>query len=132
MSKENSRSCVQRLPAIRERDRGAAAAFFTADAEWHNTSAFPGPRVCVGPDAIIDFWMTFVEDFEFGGDEIEQVLDIGCRVVVGFHQWGSGRRSGVPFDLRYAAIFELGEERIVRVNIYGEYVKALSAVGLRE
>jgi ketosteroid isomerase-like protein len=132
MSQENVEVVRAALTAIRARDRRAAAAFFTAEAEWHNTSAFPGPRVCIGSDAIIDFWVTFVEDFEVGGDEIEQVLDIDCRVVVGFHQWGRGRRSGVPFDVRYAAIFELGDERIVRVNIHGEYAKALAAVGLRE
>jgi ketosteroid isomerase-like protein len=118
--------------AIRARDRDAAAALFTADAQWHNTSSFPGPRVCVGPDAISDFWVTLTEDFESVSDEMEQVLNVDDRVVVGFHQWGRGRQSGVPFDLRYAAVIELADQRIVRIDIHGGYAKALEAIGMRE
>jgi ketosteroid isomerase-like protein len=132
MSRENVEIVRAAFAAIRDRDRRAAAALLTPDAEWHNTSSFPGPRVCVGPDAIIDFWVTLTEDFEGVRDEIEQVLDVDDRVVVAFHQWGSGRQSGVPFDLRYAAIIELVDQRVVRVDIHGEYAKALEAVGLRE
>jgi hypothetical protein len=34
--------------------------------------------------------------------------------------------------LRYAAIIELMDARVVRVDIHGGYAKALRAVGLRE
>jgi len=102
MSQEDVEIVRAALTAIRDLDRRAAASVFTPDAEWHHTSSFPGPRVCVGLDAIIDFWVTLTEDFEDFGDEIEQVLDVDGRVVVAFHQWGSGRQSGVPFDLRLA------------------------------
>ena len=117
------------LRAVRDRDRRAAGAVFSPEAEWHNTSAFPGPRVCVGPDAIVDFWITLVEDFEPFGDEIEQVVETDGRVVVGFRQWGRGRNSGVPFEVRYAAVFELTDQRIVRVDVHGHYAKALEAAG---
>ena len=66
------------------------------------------------------------------GDEIEQVQEFDGRVVVGFHQWGTGRQSGAPFDVRYAAIFEMVDKRIVRVLVHGHYAKALAAVGLSE
>ena len=132
MSEDNLEIVRAAFGAIRERDRDTAAALFTPDAEWHNTSSFPGPRVCVGPDAIIDFWVTLTEDFESVSDEIEQVSSGDDRVVVGFHQWGRGRQSGVPFDLRYAAVIELAHQRIVRIDIHGGYAKALKASGLRE
>lgn len=130
MSQENEEVVRAALAAIRNRDRRAAAALFSADAEWHNTSSFPGPRVCVGPDAIIAFWVTLTEDFDAFGEDIEQVWHVDDRVVVGFHQWGSGRLSGVPFDLRYAAIIQLADRQVVRVDIHGAYEKALRAVGL--
>jgi ketosteroid isomerase-like protein len=132
MSEGNVEIVRAALSAIRECDRRAAAALFAPDVEWHNTSSFPGPRVCVGPDAIIDFWITLTEGFESFGEAIEKMLDVDGRVVVGFHQWGTGRQSGVPFDLRYAAIIELMDARVVRVDIHGGYAKALRAVGLRE
>jgi hypothetical protein len=65
------------LMAIGDRDHRLAAALFTPGAEWHNTSVFPGPRVCVGPDAIVHFLETLHEDFEVAGMEIE--ADIGRR-----------------------------------------------------
>ncbi len=132
MSQENVEIVRAALTAVRDRDRRTAAAVFAPDAEWHNTTAFPGPRVCVGPDAIIDFWVTLVEDVAAEGNEIEQVREFDGRVVVGFHQWGSGRRSGAPFDVRYAAIFEFVDQRIVRVFVHGHYAKALEAAGLAE
>jgi uncharacterized protein (TIGR02246 family) len=118
--------------AIHEGDRQAAAALFTPDAEWRNTSSFPGPQVCVGADAIVDFYATLTEDFESLSDEIEQVRAVGDRVAVGFHQWGAGRQSGVPFDLRYAASIRLDDQRIARVQTHGGYEQALGAIGLRE
>ncbi len=132
MSHENVEVVRAALTAVRDHDRRAAAAVFAPDAEWHNTTAFPGPSVCVGPDAIVDFWVTLLEDVGTEGNEIEQVRDCDGRVVVGFHQWGSGRRSGVPFDVRYAAIFEMVDRRIARVLVHGHYAKALEAVGLSE
>jgi ketosteroid isomerase-like protein len=86
----------------------------------------------VGADAIVHFSETFHEDFEVAGMEIERISDVDGRVVVGLHQWGTGRLSGAPFDVRFAAIFEVVDQRIVRVDIHGSYAKALEAVGLRE
>jgi ketosteroid isomerase-like protein len=132
MAQENLEIVRAAFRAARDLDRRAAAAVFAPDAEWHNTTEFPGPRVCIGPDAIIDFWITLVEDVATEGNEIEQVREVDGRVVVALHQWGCARRSGVPFDVRYAAIFEIVDRRIARVFVHGHYAKALAAVGLSE
>jgi hypothetical protein len=52
--------------------------------------------------------------------------------VIGVHQWASGRAGGVPFDVRFAAIFQAVDQRIVRVDIYGDYANALEAAAARE
>jgi SnoaL-like domain len=92
--------------AIGDCDHRVAAALFTPGAEWHNTSVSPGPQVCVGPDAIVSLWETFRDDFDVAGIEIEQIADVDGHIVAGFHQWGTGRLSGAPFDERFAAIFK--------------------------
>ena len=132
MSQENMEVVRAAVVAIRDCDRRLAPALFTRGAEWHNTSVFPGPPVCVGLDAIVQFWETIHEDFDVAGMEIEQTSEIDGRIVAGFHQWGIGRISGAPFDERFAAIFEFVDQRIVRVDIHGSYAKALQAVRLRE
>jgi hypothetical protein len=53
MSEENVEIVQAALSAIGDRDHRQAAVLFSPDAEWHNTSAFPGPLVYVGPDAIV-------------------------------------------------------------------------------
>jgi ketosteroid isomerase-like protein len=132
MSQESVAVVYQTLSAMMNVDHRQAAVNFAPDAEWHNTSAFPGARVCVGPDAILRFWEALVEAFAEGDAEIEQVSEGGDLVVISVHHWGSGRASGAPIDVRYGAIFEVVDQRIVRVDIHGDYATALEVAGLPE
>jgi ketosteroid isomerase-like protein len=132
MSQQNVAIVYGALSAMTDLDHQRAAVHFAPDAEWHNTSAFPGPRVCVGPDAILEFYEALIEEFPEGGMEIEQVSEGGDLVVICIHHWGSGRASGAPIDVRFGAIFEVVDQRIVRVDIHGHYAKALKAAGLGE
>jgi ketosteroid isomerase-like protein len=118
--------------AVKTADQAAVERLFDPAVEWHNTSAFPGERVWKGPRAVIAFWQTLTEDFQEGGShEIEEYAESHDRAVVGFHSWGSGRASGVPVDVRWAAIFELRDQRVARVDVYGSYARASQAVELR-
>ena len=72
-------------------------------------------------------WRTFSEDYAEGGTKIERYLESERRVVAGFHSWGRGRASGVPLDVRWAAIFELRDRRVTRVDVHGSYEKAVEA-----
>jgi ketosteroid isomerase-like protein len=132
MSQENRAVVRRTLNALRDFDHEQAIANFAPDAEWHNTTEFPDARVCVGTEAILDFWKALDDGFSNRGGEIEQIREAGDLVVIGVHQWGSGRASGVPFDVRFAAIFQVIDQRIVRVDVYGDYAKALEVAGLRE
>jgi hypothetical protein len=49
---------------------------------------------------------------------------------VGLHSWGSGKASGIPVDVRWAAVFELRDQRVTRVDVYGSYERAHEAVEL--
>ena len=131
MSQENVEVVYRALSALEDFDHRRVAILFSHDAEWHS-SAFPGPRVCVGPDAIMGVWEELAEEVHELRREIEQVSDVGDLVVVGGHSWGSGRVSGAPIDMRWGAIVEVADERIVRVDLHGDYAKALEAAGLRE
>lgn len=132
MSRSHLALVSEALRAVKTADQRAAARLFDPAVEWHNTSAFPGERVWKGPGEIIAFWQTLTEDFnEEGGHEIEQYAESHNRAVVGFHSWGSGRASGAPVDVRWAAIFELRDQRVTRVDVYGSYARASAAVELR-
>ena len=104
---------------------------FHDDAVWHNTREFPGPRCCQGPQAIIDFCTSMMEDFE-GTQEVERLAQAGTTVAIGMRSVGRARRSRIPADVRWAAVVKVSDGRISRVDVHGEWSKALKAAGLKD
>jgi ketosteroid isomerase-like protein len=131
MSQENVEIVRRMFKAVWRRDYSDAESCFHADVEWHNTSVFPGPRTIVGPKAISAFWKELFETFEGGGEmEIEEVRADGECVVLGVHSWGHGKGSGVPVDVHWALTLSLHDGKIARVDVRGDYAKAVLAAGL--
>jgi ketosteroid isomerase-like protein len=122
MSQGNSEMVRRAFDAI---DRGDYA-----DAEWHNTSAFPGDREVLGPPAIMDFWRTLLAEFDSGGMEVERLAESGDSVVADVHSWGRGSASRVPVDVHWGVAVRLRDGRIARVDVYGDYARALEAAKL--
>jgi ketosteroid isomerase-like protein len=129
------------LEAVIRADYREASDCFRADAEWHNTRHFPGPLTCVGPRAIIDFWTTLVESFDVrdpvspvgrGGTSIEQIAVGNECVVVGLHSVAWGKGSGTPLDLHWAAFFSVTAGEISRVDVHGDWKKALRVAGVED
>jgi ketosteroid isomerase-like protein len=134
VSREKVEVVRRALGAATRRDDATAADCFHADAEWHNTREFPGPNVCVGPAAIIGFWQTLIEDFDESrsGQEIERIAETETAVVVDVHSVGRGKTSGVPVDVKWAAVFTVRDDRISRVDVHGDWAKALKAAGVEQ
>jgi ketosteroid isomerase-like protein len=64
--------------------------------------------------------------------EPQQLIDAGDRVVLFHREYQRGRSSGVELMIELAAVFELKDGRIVRVQGYMDRAEALAAVGLSE
>ena len=62
--------------------------------------------------------------------EIEEVQAAGDRVFVVLNQRGTGRRSGVETELRYAQVFTLRDGRIVALKTYLDVDDARAAAGV--
>src|SRR5438034_384229 len=131
MSQKNLEIVRHTFDAICRRDYQRATRGFHHDAVWHNTAEFPGPRSCVGPQAIAEFWEMLVEPFE-GETNIERVIGGEDSVVLAAHTVGRGRSSGVPLDLHWGIAFRLRGGKISRVDVHGDWAKALDSVGLSE
>jgi len=131
MSQENVEIVRRAFDAVRHGDHLGATRGFHADAVWHNTADFPGESTCVGPQAIIDFCRSMEEPFE-GAIDIERIIEGDDSVVLGFHSTGRGKASGVPLDFYWAAAFRVHNGKISRVDVHGDWLKALNAVGLAE
>jgi hypothetical protein len=64
--------------------------------------------------------------------DLERVVKGEDSVVLGVHSSGRGRASGVPIDVHWGIAFHVYGSKISRVDIHGDWAKALEAVGLRE
>jgi ketosteroid isomerase-like protein len=132
MSQENVEIVRCAFNAIGRGDEQYIESAFHADAVWHNTAEFPGPATCVGPQAIVDFWEALQDSFGESEMDIERIMDGNETVVVSVHSVSRGRASGAPIDLRWAAAVQVRDGKIRRVDIHGDWTKALKAVGLEE
>jgi ketosteroid isomerase-like protein len=132
MSQQNLEIVRRFLVTMVGGDYDIAVREFHADAKWHNTGEFPGPTICSGPAEIKAFWKALFEDFEDGQLEIEETAETGDTVVVGLHSQARGKASGAPLDVRWAMSSRFEGGKIIRVDVYGDYGRALQAVGLSE
>ena len=132
MSEENIELAHRALDVLRRGDSDGAARCFHPDAEWHNTPAFPGQRIIIGPEAIIDFtkdlWASFATEGSRG--EVERVRTMGDCVVLGVHSQGRGKGSGVPVDVHWAITLTVRDGKIARADVRGDYAKAIEAAGI--
>ena len=115
-----------------------AAGELHAEAEWHNTRSFPGPTSVYGPGAIRGFWREMFRAFAASsgagssGMEVERVADYGDVVVVVLHGWGGGTTSSAPFDRRWAHACRVRDGKVLRIDTYGSFQRALDVLGLRD
>ena len=66
------------------------------------------------------------------GYEIEEIIDLGDRLLVIGGFVGTGPSSGAGFDNQFAEIFTVSRGRVVREQAFFNHAEALEAAGLSE
>jgi ketosteroid isomerase-like protein len=77
----------------------------------------------------LEGWLGAWEDYKL---EIEEMSEVGDRVVVAVHQSGRARDSGIQMEMRDAHVWTVHRARLVRAEMYLDKASALEAVGLSE
>jgi len=137
MSEEHVELVRRFLDAYVAADFERAAALLHADAQWHNTPSFPGPKTVYGPEPIRQFWRdlfgAFADPSRSGsGMEAEKIADYDDVVVAEMHGWGAGKSSAARFDRRWAHAFRQKDGKILRIDTYGSFDRALVVLGLAD
>jgi ketosteroid isomerase-like protein len=78
---------------------------------------------------IVTSWVTAWDEWR---EEIEEMRDLGSRVLVLTLQRGRGKGSGVEVEARWAVLYELDRGVITSMRIYPQSEEALKATGPQE
>jgi ketosteroid isomerase-like protein len=113
----------------REHDVEGALAGLPQDFEWL-VPGFPGTEATRGPEATLDFFRDWIDQWEeLQVDwELEQAGPDTVFAVVDMR--GLGRASGVPVELRFAQVWSFRESVPVRMVFHADVEEGRSAAGL--
>jgi ketosteroid isomerase-like protein len=131
MSEENVEIVRESIEAWNRRDFDTAVQSFDTEIEWLLPPVLAGESGR-GPEEIRRFWEGLDEAFEDFQLEPQEFVDAGDHVVVRSLFHGRGKESGVETEGRMHSVTALRDGRIVRIEYFDDWAKALEAAGLRE
>lgn len=88
-------------------------------------------RIC-GHEDLLDYWQRWFEPWSEIRWDIEEVIDAGERVLVGFTIVARGEGSGMDVTQRSFIVCDFRDGKVVRGGEYPMRDEALEAAGLRE
>jgi ketosteroid isomerase-like protein len=92
-----------------------------------------GDNVLAGKEAVgdwfADWFRQLARDYRF---EIDQVHDLGDRVLILVIHHTQGRTSGVPVTLRSGYLYTASDGKVSRMELWDNSEEALEAAGLSE
>lgn len=126
------RAVYEGVRTVREgRDPGDAFDLVADDGELLPAPEVPGAESYRGIDGFMEFLWTWTEAFESWAFAIERLIGVGDdRVVALLHQWGTGKGSGAPVDLHFAAVHRFEDGRMVETRLYMNPADALESTGV--
>jgi ketosteroid isomerase-like protein len=105
------------------------------DIVWTAIEGAPDAGTYRGLESVRAYMQDWLEEFDFNAGEesqIEQSIEVAERLVSLQRVIGTGKRSGLRTEIRYACVYTFGgDERIVEVNEYATLDEALEAASRR-
>jgi ketosteroid isomerase-like protein len=130
VSRENIDAFETGNDAFRRGDWDALAATLDPDILVRADPRWPEQRI-YGREAVVAFWRGLWESW--GPDaHVEEVGDLGDRLLVRWRFIVRGQHSGVEGEQRISAIQTYREGRVILVEYFLQHEQALEAAGLEE
>ena len=116
-------------------DFDVVAELLDADIVWTAIEGAPDAGTYRGFQSVRAYMQDWLDEFDFNeGDDarIEKSIEVGGRLVCQQRVVGTGKRSGLRSEIRYACVYTFGDdERILEVNEYATLDEALEAASRR-
>ena len=130
MSQENVEAIGRHWEAFARGDLDGFFADAADDIEFEEDPAFPEAGTYRGRDEITRYLASFQEQMADHRFEVEELRDLGDRVLALLHETARGTSSGIDVDQHPAFLYEFRDGAIVRVRAYLDRAQAFEAVGL--
>jgi ketosteroid isomerase-like protein len=132
MSQENVETVRRMYDAFHGGDAETALSHFSADVLVDASKARPDVGVGKGREqvnAVVASWLAAWDEWR---EEIEEMRDLGGRVLVVSVQHGRSKGTGIEVETRYAMLYDVHGGKITGMRMYGSHAEALEAAGLSE
>jgi ketosteroid isomerase-like protein len=131
MSKENVEIVRQVYECVNQRRWNRMAELLDPDvAQYGTVGGVEEGSVVRGPREITQLYDRELDAWDRQSIEPERLIDAGDRVVVFQREYQRGRSSGLELEVETAAVVDLRDGLVVRIQGYMDRAAALRAVGL--
>jgi ketosteroid isomerase-like protein len=132
MSEENVEIVREVYERWSEGDFGASLDLLDPHVVLVHEPDFEGGGPSYGIEAVVAFTRGMLEAWTHFTIEAEEIIPASDSVIVGVHQRGVGRGSGVATELHYFMVWTFRGRKVIRFESIRERTKALEAAGLSE
>ena len=131
MSQENVDAVIENTEAVNRRDIPGILRIADPEIRYEPRAAeLEGGYV--GPEGVREFFEGIWENFEVFQAELQDVRDLGDRVLAAGTLTMRGKGSGIHTEEPIALVLEFRDGLVIHSKDYGEKELALKAVGLKE
>jgi ketosteroid isomerase-like protein len=116
--------------AFHSGDAEAALEHFDPEVLVDATNARPDVPVGKGPESVGAVVSSWISAFDEWSEEIEEIRDLGSRVLVLSVQRGRGKGSGVEVEADYAILYDVDGGKITGLRMYRNPEEAVRAARL--
>lgn len=95
------------------------------EAVWRESPELPGGDDFEGREAIEDFLVGYLEQWDVFRQQVESTVRRGDRVLVNIHLTAIGRESGAEVSARYVHVWTMRDGRGAEVDAFYDAEKAL-------
>jgi ketosteroid isomerase-like protein len=104
------------------------------DIIWTAIEGAPDAGTYRGHEAVRAYMQDWLDEFDFqeGAAQIEEAIELGERLVCLQRVIGTGKRSGLRSEIRYACVYTFDDDELIReVNEYATPEEAREAASRR-
>ena len=127
---ENAAAARRIVDAFNRRDIGLAVAVLDSDVELDEWQEAPGARTYRGPDGIQAAMDSWFETWEWMRVDIQELRELGDRVLFALHQHAKGRGSGIEIEITSWNVYSFRDGKATRIQLFTTPEPAFEAAGL--